>query len=66
MSMSVLEASALVSRHGSDVYGGDVKVMSLAMEKKPGSYAWKEVGYTTCSESCLGGIFSNCSFSVYS
>ena len=54
MSMSALEASALVSRRGNDAYGDDDDVMSLSVDKKT-SFAWKEVGFTACSESCLGG-----------
>jgi hypothetical protein len=43
MSVSMLEASALVSRHGNDVYDDDV--MSLTVDKRA-NFAWKEVGYT--------------------
>jgi hypothetical protein len=50
--MSVLEASPLVLRH--DGYGVDGDVMALSVDKKT-NFAWKEVGFTACSESCLGG-----------
>ena len=50
--MSVFEASPLVARQS--MYGDPADVLSLSVDKKT-TYEWKEVGYTTCSESCLGG-----------
>jgi hypothetical protein len=50
--MSVFEAAPLVSRQSAY---GDADMMSLSVDNKKTSFAWKEVGYTTCSESCLGG-----------
>ena len=49
--MSMFEAAPLVARQS--MYG-DPDVLSLSVDRKT-TYGWKEVGYTTCSESCLGG-----------
>ena len=48
----VPEASPLVYRRKK--HGDELEPLSLTIEKKT-SYSWKEVGFTPCSESCLGG-----------